>query len=455
MSVRVSTVATPSLDVYGYLADDGCVALAVDPPRDVDRVLALAGQLGVKITHVAETHVHESHVSGGLALARLTGAEYLVAADDEVCFDRLPVSDGDQVSVSDAMRVRVVSTPGHSLHHVSYLLDGPGGPVGVFTGGSLLFGSAGRVDLPGAGQVPAMAALQRRSAQRLAELLPDTARVWPGHGRGGRSVGSASSVTESTIGRERHVNPALRFDEDAFAETLAGLDVHPAFHADLIARNVEGAEPIDLTPTPRATARDVSAWLAAGAWVVDLRPRKAFAHRHLNGTLSLGLDGPMSTWLGRLAPLGMPISLLGDHERQVADAQRELARIGIERPAAVAVGDPDEWAGGDPHRIDELTTATFADLQAARDRGPLRGLPAPDVVLDVRTVDEWHTGHIAGATHIPLPRLPARLDEVPRGVVWVHCSSGYRAAFASSLLRRAGRQVVCVDDDVAVVPRSA
>jgi rhodanese-related sulfurtransferase len=48
--------------------------------------------------------------------------------------------------------------------------------------------------------------------------------------------------------------------------------------------------------------------------------------------------------------------------------------------------------------------------------------------------------------HIPLPQLPTRLEELPAGTVWVHCASGYRAAAATSLLARAGRRVVHIDE---------
>ncbi|XRQ07598.1 rhodanese-like domain-containing protein, partial [Actinomadura welshii] len=129
-----------------------------------------------------------------------------------------------------------------------------------------------------------------------------------------------------------------------------------------------------------------------------------------------------------------------------ADAQRELARIGIDRPVAAASGTPREWAGGDAARLGELAVASFTDLAGAR-AGRVPGhLPAPDVVLDVRLRGEWQAGHIDGAVHVPLPDLPHRLDEVPAGTVWVHCGSGYRAAAASSLLQRAGRRVVHIDD---------
>ncbi|WP_343970205.1 rhodanese-like domain-containing protein, partial [Streptosporangium amethystogenes] len=135
-------------------------------------------------------------------------------------------------------------------------------------------------------------------------------------------------------------------------------------------------------------------------------------------------------------------------------AQRELARIGIDRPAAAATGTPEQWADGDGARLGELTVATFAELAAVRDGRDVRDLPAPDVVLDVRLRNEWRAGHIDGATHLPLPELPHRLAEIPDGTVWVHCGSGYRAAAASSLLTRAGRRVVHIDDDYAQAAES-
>jgi hydroxyacylglutathione hydrolase len=448
--VSVEVVQTSSLGDRSYLAHDGQVAIVVDPQRDIDRMLALAGRLGVRITHVAETHLHNDYVSGGLALAQLTGATYLVAADDEVGFERRPVADGDEVGVSAGMGLRVVATPGHTFHHLSYVLDGTAGPVGVFTGGSLLFGTTGRTDLLGKQHAHTLAEHQHASARRLADLLPDGAQVWPTHGFGSFCSATQSDAPESTIGRERTANPALRLETDDFVQqTLAGLDAYPAYYAHMGARNTAGASLIELTPVAAADPAELAARIAGGEWVVDLRSRKAFAHRHLAGTLSFGLDGPMSTWLGWMAPWGAPITLLGDSEQQVAEAQRELARIGVDRPAAAATGSPDRWAGGDDTRLGELTTATFADLAAARAGTAPHGLPAVDVLLDVRMSNEWRAGHIDGAVHIPLPDLPARLADVPAGTVWVHCGSGYRAAAATSLLQRAGRRVVHLDDAYA------
>ena len=141
----------------------------------------------------------------------------------------------------------------------------------------------------------------------------------------------------------------------------------------------------------------------------------------------------------------MPITLLAETPEQVADAQRELVRIGIDRPAAQATGEAEQWAA-EPGQLRELRMADFVALAAARAGHVPAGLPGADVVLDVRMTNEWRTSHIDGAVHIPLPDLPQRLVDVPAGAVWVHCGSGYRATAAGSLLANAGREVVVIND---------
>ncbi|GAB3855271.1 MBL fold metallo-hydrolase [Micromonospora andamanensis] len=450
MTVQVSVITTSSLGDRSYLISDGRVAVVVDPQRDVDRVLYLAGAAGVRITHVVETHLHNDYVSGGLDLARLTGARYLVAAADAVDFDRVPVRDGDVIEVSEALRLRAVATPGHTFHHLSYVVDeaieGDWTPVGVCTGGSLLFGTTGRTDLLGAEHAHELARRQHTSAKRLADLLPDGAQVWPTHGFGSFCSASQADAPDSTIGREKQVNPVFRLAATEFVtETLAGLDAYPAYYAHMGVANTAGPVPVDLSPVARADAAHLRDRIAAGEWVVDLRHRKAYAVSHLAGTVSLGLDGPMATWLGWLIDWGTPVTLLAETPEQVADAQRELVRIGIDRPAAQATGTPRQWADG-PTELRELLVADFPALAAAQAGNPPAGLPAPQVVLDVRLGNEWRNGHVDGAVHVPLPELPRRLADIPDGTVWVHCGSGYRAALAASLLANAGRDVVLVND---------
>ncbi|MGB9282266.1 MAG: rhodanese-like domain-containing protein, partial [Pseudonocardiaceae bacterium] len=77
-----------------------------------------------------------------------------------------------------------------------------------------------------------------------------------------------------------------------------------------------------------------------------------------------------------------------------------------------------------------------------------------DVLLDTRRDDEWASGHIEGAVHIPLQELRERLDDVPPGRVWVHCGSGYRASIAASILHRADRDVMHINQEYAAAEKS-
>jgi hydroxyacylglutathione hydrolase len=160
-------------------ATDGVGALVIDPQRDIDRVLAVAAARDVAVTHVFETHIHNDHVSGGLALARRSGAAYHVNAADAMAFSRVGIRDGDTITVGPHLRVRVIATPGHTFTHLAYALsDALTGEVkAVFTGGSLLHGSTGRPDLLGAEHTLTLAAAQHASAWRLARTLPDRTAV--------------------------------------------------------------------------------------------------------------------------------------------------------------------------------------------------------------------------------------------------------------------------------------
>ena len=147
------------------------------------------------------------------------------------------------------------------------------------------------------------------------------------------------------------------------------------------------------------------------------------------GTLSFDLDGSFATYLGWLIPWDTALTLLGETPEQVAEAQRELVRIGIDRPQAAAHGGPAAWAQGQPLR--SYPVADFAALAAVRHHRPL-------VVLDVRRDSEWDASHIDGAVHIPLHDLPGRIGELPRGELWVHCQAGY-PGICRRFLPRCGR----------------
>lgn len=440
MSVAVSIVETSELGDRSYIAHDGQSAIVVDPQRDLDRVESVLAARGLQCAVVLETHIHNDYVTGGLELSRRTGARYVVAAADAVQFERHPAQDGEELHVG-RMRIRVIATPGHTDTHLSYRVDDGTGPAALFTGGSLLFGSVGRTDLVDVGRTEELTRAQYHSARRLVELSADADAVYPTHGFGSFcSSGSVTGGSGSTVAQERAHNAALtEDDEDAFVERLtAGLTAYPSYYAHMGARNRLGPGPADLSPVRPVEPAELRTRIEAGEWVVDLRSRTAYSTAHIAGSIGIELGRQFATYLGWLIPWGTPLTLVGESSEQIADAQRQLVRIGIDRPDGSAIGDPHALA--EPDRIHAYPRATFDQLAASRGDAQI-------VVLDVRRPDELAAGSILGSVHIPMQTLLDRLGEIPPGQVWVHCASGFRAGIAASLLDRTGFDVVLVDDD--------
>ena len=179
--MQIEAIRTPSLGDTTYVLTHEESAIVVDPQRDIHRFLGAAS--GLAITHVPETHVHNDYVSGGRDLARQAGADLVLPAGSGVGFAFVPAFHKEDLEGEAGLSIRPLHTPGHTPEHVSYLILIDGEPRAVFTGGSLLVGSAGRSDLLGGGFAQQLAILQFGSLQRLG-LLPDEVGVYPTHGEG-------------------------------------------------------------------------------------------------------------------------------------------------------------------------------------------------------------------------------------------------------------------------------
>ena len=436
---RITAIETPGLGDRSYLADDEDLAVVIDPQRDIDRVLALLDQHRLRLQYVLETHIHNDYVTGGYELAQRTGAEYVIAADDEVSYARMPIHDGDVLAVG-RMRIRALATPGHTYHHMSYVLsDASGIPEAVFTGGSLLYGTTGRTDLLGTEHTVSLSHLQYASVRRLVTELPPETRIFPTHGFGSFCSATPASDLQTTLGQETRINPALTLDEQRYVDTLvAGLDVYPAYYTRIAPINRKGPEPVDLSLPEPVDPAELRRRIAAGEWVVDLRDRVAFAAGHLPGSLAFELSRNFVTYLGWLYRWDVPLTLIGPSRQLIADARRELVRIGLDSLTGMAVGDIATLADGDSLR--SYRVSDFHGLAAAMEERPIS-------IVDARRPAERRQGGVRGSLHIPVHELNERIDEVPSGEVWVYCGSGYRASIAASMLDRPGRNVVLVDDD--------
>lgn len=446
--LHVVPIATANLGDRSYVVGRGSSAIVIDPQRDIDRVEAILDERGWTASHVLETHFHNDYVSGGLALAGAIGAEYVVPDGMEIAFTANQVSDKAELS-ADVGLIRVLHTPGHTPNHLSFAVNVDGADRALFTGGSMLFGSVGRPDLLGPDLTEPLARAQWQSMRRIAADVTASAQVYPTHGFGSFCSATATVGEASTLAEQVATNPAFLVDQDAFvAEIIASLDAYPAYYAHMQPANQAGGRPIDLSLPQRTTAADVARRIAAGEWVVDLRQRKAFAADHVRGTLSFDVTGNAVTYLGWMIDWGTPITLVGADEGEIALMQRELVRIGIDRPAAYAVGGPADWSSADAP-VSSYPRRTHVDLAEAL------AADADLAILDLRRRTETDDSYVRGAKLVPLHELRSRLDEVAGWAahaarpVWAYCGSGYRASIGASVLEGAGVDVIHVDDDFA------
>ena len=214
------------------------VCAAVDPRADdVDSYVEFATARNMRITQVIDTHVHADHRSGGIELARRTGAAYRLHESADVSMPFTPMKDDEEIGLGNT-RVRVLHTPGHSPESVSLVvtdLKRGADPWFVLTGDTLFVGAVGRPDLPGRAR--------ENAAQLYASIhdklltLPEDLEIYPGHFSGSLCGAGLSGKPSSTVAFERRWNPMLSMDRQAFIAALAEVPAKPAEMERILASN--------------------------------------------------------------------------------------------------------------------------------------------------------------------------------------------------------------------------
>jgi len=414
-----------------YLADlgDGR-ALAVDASRDLRALRQAASRRGLTVAFAADTHLHADFLTGAVQLAADEGATVLAAEAGHRRFPHRALADGDEVDLA-GLKLRALATPGHTDEHLCFLLLDGSQELGVFTGGSLIVGSAARTDLLGSGRAEELARAQYRSLRRLA-TLPDATAVWPTHGAGSFCSAPPGVARVTTIGAEKAANALLAApDEDAFArQLLASLGSYPAYFGRLAEVNRHGPALVTsgpgLAPLTPAALRSL---LGQGGWVIDVRPIADFAAGHIPGAVSIPLRDQFATWLGWLLPCDVPLGFVLADGQDPAEVAWQALKIGYQYLAGQLKGGLAAWQA-DGGSVEE-TDLVSADRIGGR------------AMLDVRQVAEYVSGHVPGAVNIELGDLPGRADAAPDGVA-VMCGHGERAMTAASLLQRAGHRGLAV-----------
>ena len=425
------------LGCASYILGDAGQAIVVDPRWDIGPYLEIAEAEHLRIAHVLDTHDHADHVSGRLRLAEATGARaYRPGPRDDGGTDVIVA--GDEITAG-AVRVAAVATPGHRPEHLTFLVSdlsrGPE-PWLVLSGDSLLVGDIARPDLA-VEAVEGAHALHASIGQMLA--LDDHVEVWPAHIGGSLCGGSGlSSKTSSTIGFERRHNPLLTLDEEGF---VAGLTADLPTRPPNIDRIVElNRRPAGASPRDPGIVRGdaLLSLLGTDATVLDSRAPAAFDACHVAGSINLPVSSPgVGTRAGWALDPKEPVVIVAAGEPEAHRMASALQAVGFWLLEGISIADPEEWR----HSSVPIARAGSWDVEQLAD-----GLRHRSVdLVDVREPSEWATGHVPGSLHVPLHRLREVQSIVTphRGrTTAVACAAGMRAAFAASLLRRAGRRDV-------------
>ncbi len=459
-----------SLAQYAYLI--GCQrtgqALVIDPERDIDRYLDIAEANGLKITAVAETHIHADFVSGSREfletqegvtawLSDMGDADWKYVWAEGRTDVRL-LHDGDHFKVGNIV-ITALHTPGHTPEHLSFLIEDQGGgadePMGIATGDFVFVGDVGRPDLleTAAGVEGVMEPSARRlygSIMKFREL-EDFVQVLPGHGAGSACGKALGAVPVTTVGYEKRFNGALRtaYDagEDAFVKSiLKGQPEPPVYFARMKRVNKLGPDVLGALPVPsRIAASELGAVLGGKEVVLlDLRgDRQAFMASHVRGSLYTPLGASFTAVAGSYVEPEMEILLGVESAADVEEAVRGLVRIGLDQVIGYVVMEEVLYDAASAKLLVSTPSASTADIDSLLEAHP------GAVVLDVRSAAEFAEGHVPGAVHVAYTRLARNMDKIPDGrKVIVHCGSGLRASFAVPWLERAGHDVIYGDGPI-------
>lgn len=426
-------------------------AIVIDANRDPEPYIAAAAQNGLRITHVSETHIHADYLSGSRELARRSGARLLLSAEGgpdwqyqfAAADGATLLRDGDRITIGNVW-LDVVHTPGHTPEHIVFVVtDTPASPhpLGVLSGDFLFVGDVGRPDLLERaanieGTMRTGASQLFDSLQRFVQRFPDHLQIWPGHGAGSACGKALGAVPQSTLGYEKLANWALRITdrEEFITEVLGGQPDPPTYFAAMKRLNRSGPAVLGKAPSPPhlpPSALDNAR--ASGARVIDLRPTASFAEGFIPGSISIPLSRAFVSYAGWLIDVNQEVYLISgaNDDTNARAAASELSMIGIDRVSG--------WFGADTigDAATQQTLDVFAHVKPAELASALAS--SHTQVVDVRALDEWNSGHIPGALHIPLGQLERRIGEldVSRPVVAV-CQSGSRSAIAASVLKARG-----------------
>lgn len=406
--------------------------ILIDPLRDADRYLHAAAELGLTLTHVLDTHLHADFISGNREIALKTKAVIGASASAQVGFDHQPLDENSTIDLG-AFQIRVMTTPGHTHEHISFLLTEADGktPSALFSGGALIVGGAARTDLLGHEHTLGLASDLYRTIHDKLLKLPDEVEVFPTHGAGSFCVAPSSPDRTTTIGRERKTNHLAQpiTEEEFIKRALKGLPAYPTYYKYMRGLNQNGAKILGGLPVLKPySPGEANSLIEEGVVVLDIRHQNKFAAGHIPNSYGIRVDAPLVVWAGWVIPFGSRILLLDDSADDRQSAMRQLIRIGFDEVVGYISGGIEAWAKEYP--VESVKSINPREMRERLDEL---------TVLDVRRLSEWEAGHIEGAIHFEGGRVAWEDLTFPKDKpIAVQCASGNRSMIAISVLKRRG-----------------
>lgn len=428
--MEIHSFRTPGLGDQTYLLEHDGLGVLIDPQRDIGRFLSKAEERDVQLRWVLDTHLHNDYVSGGEAAAKATGAELVLPAGAAQAYRATPAFHLEDLPGEKGITIRPIHTPGHTPEHTSYLVLIDGQEVAVFSGGSLLVGTAGRPDLLGPERADTLARLQYISINRLAKL-PAELELFPTHGEGSFCTATGAGKLTSTIGEEVRDNPLLQLKtpEEVSEAMLASPMPIPGFYRYMGPANTMGVKPLPESEVPRLPVAEIEG--RDDIHVIDMRPREDQAKGVLKGTVAVEFGDDFGSWAGWLVPYDEPVVIVANPDQDVEEAITQLRQIQFDN----IVGVVNDVSGATLHSDFELV-----DIDTARDLAAKHEMQ----VLDVRMPSELEEVRYPDAVErfvadIFTRGIPEELD--PDQPVLIACGSGRRAVIAASRLTAQGYDV--------------
>jgi len=252
----------------------------IDPEISlVDNYIGAAGQLGVHVRYIVDTHTHADHFSASRELAKRFGAPLVMHSLAPEAHADLRLDDGDMLAVGH-LRLKALHTPGHTRDSMCLVMDDR-----VFTGDTLLIGGTGRTDLPTGDPRELFESLFDKLMKLPAETL-----VFPAH--------DYKNLGHTTIGAELESNPRLQKRARAeFVEMMEKLDLAAPTHlTEALRVNLSGGKSVAQllaeagAKTPFMSLAELNDRLGGNrrdVVVIDLRESDAFKAGHIPGAKHL------------------------------------------------------------------------------------------------------------------------------------------------------------------------